>query len=997
MAALAWVRSCGWLVGALLEISLVAGETPRSPGFLIRNWTTADGLPENTVRAIVETRDGYLWVGTANGLARFDGVRFTRFDSANTPSLHTADIFGLHEDRQGGLWLSTRRGIFRYADGRFESMPRPQDGLAVALRSLTVSPDGELWMLAGDGLARWSSNHLERVVIPAGPVSVRNLCAASHGVVWLAAANGLWRLQNGRIERVVESPAPDMVAASLDGTLWGLVGERWLYELRDGRWSQMATTGDERVSSLYCAPDGDVWFGAGGAHRAYRYRAGQLTEINGQDGLDGNRVICFCEDRDGNLWMGMNGAGLYRLRERRLRIFRREDGLRNLSLASVCQDADGSILANVMGQTMHRFVNDRFEPIDVAASNGGYPLPTAMAPAPSGGVWAGTFYGSLLRIDRGRIVERIGAEAGTRALFIDRDGVLWRGTRTAGVERIAGTNVVRFTTNEGLSFNNVYCFAQDRDGAVWAGTEEGLNRIADGHITHFGRSDGLGHHFISALCVDSRGTLWVGTLGGGLSTLRGSRFVTLTTREGIPDDSVQQLLEDDHGQLWIGTRAGLMRAPLEQLHELLEGRRRVITGALVGRNEGLPRPDCWTEYQPAGLKARDGRLWFCTSSGVVLIDPQRFSTAAPAPIVHIEELRVDDQPSQPVPKDAPPIVVPPRSQRVEIHYTGLSPSGPELVRFRYRLDGYDRDWVEAGKTRFASYTHLPPGRFKFRVQAANNDGVWDETGANLAMVVEPTFWQTDWFRAVLFAVFIGTGPAIYRWRVRRLEQRRLAQEAFARQLIDSQEQERKRIAAELHDSLGQNLLVVRNLALMGTAAHSSEEPVAGKFREISEAAREALAEVRSISRALRPVELDRLGLTKSVQAAVQRVGESSGIELRSSIDNIDGALPPNEEINLYRIVQECLNNIVKHSEARTASIECRRDGAQILLTVADDGRGFDANHLANPDVPAATLGLVSIVERAHTLGGTAQIQSRPGHGTRVDVVIPVRRNGVTRS
>jgi signal transduction histidine kinase/ligand-binding sensor domain-containing protein len=956
--------------------------------FLIRNWTTGDGLPENTVRAIVETRDGYLWIGTANGLARFDGIRFTRFDSANIPALFSADIFALQEDRQGALWVSTRRGIFRYAAGRFEVVPPPPAGPPISVWSLTACPDGEIWVRAGDGLARWSGDKLERCPLPAGPIDLQHFCAAPEGGLWLASRNGVWRFRDGRAQKVADTPVPELIAAGQDGRLWGLVGMRRLCWLQNGVWSEAADFGDEKCSSLYCAPDGDVWIGAGARNRAFRLRAGQLTEVNERQGLEGNRPICFTEDREGNLWVGMNGAGLYRLRERRLQAFRREDGLQNLNLASVCQDADGTVFVHVMGQTLHRFANGRFEAVEVAATGERYALPTALGPARAGGVWAGTFYGSLPRIEQGRVVERVGSGAGTRALFTDRNGDLWRGTRSAGVEHISGTNLTRFSTNEGLSFNNVYCLAQDTGGAIWAGTEEGLNRIERGQITRFGRADGLGHHFISALCVDSRGTVWAGTLGGGLSAWQGSRFITLTTREGLADDAVQQLLEDDHGQLWIGTRAGLMRVALDQLHDFLASRVRVITGTLIGRNEGLPRPDCWTEYQPASIKARDGRLWFCTSSGVALIDPQRFATPAPPPIVHIEEVTVDGQIG--ARGGETEILVPSGSQRIEIRYTGLSPSGPELVRFRYRLSGYDDDWVEAGRNRFASYSHVPPGRYEFQVSAANNDGVWNEAGATLQMVVLPAFWQTLWFRGLLLVVVVGLGPAVYFWRVRQLERRRAAQEEFSFMLMDSQEQERKRIAAELHDSLGQNLLVVRNLALMGTSAHVANGPVAGQFKEISEAAGLALAEVRSISHALRPVELDRLGLAKSIQAAVQRVRESSGILFDLQIEDIDGAVPAGSDINLYRIVQECLNNIVRHSQARSALIEMKREGHGLLLAIADDGQGFSPP----PSAPSAThrsgLGLVSIVERARAVGGAAEIFSRPGGGTRIEITVPLR-------
>ena len=961
---------------------------PPADDYLIRNWTTADGLPENTVRAIIETRDGYLWMGTANGLARFDGVRFTWFDAANTPEFFSANINGLAEDPQGGLWIGTsRRGMFRFYNGRFESMPGPLNGPRLGIGNPVTDSDGAVWMRAGTNLARWTGEKLETVPLPDGLTSLRYFCAAPEGGLWFSAENGLWRWRDGKARKILDGPTAELIAASRDGRLWGLVGGLQLVRLDQDRWSLVADFGSEPCSTLWTASNGDVWIGAFSRNRAFRWRDGRLAEISSAQGLDGNRTLCFAEDGEGNVWIGANSAGLYRLREKRVRVFNRDDGFEGLHMASVTEDANGTVLANVMGWTIHRFASNRFEPIRIDGPGERFENPTALIPAGAGGVWAGIFFGALPRVLDGRIVERIGSNAGTRALFVDREGDLWRGTRTAGVEHFSGTNVTRYTTKHGLSFNNVYCFAQDRSGAVWVGTEEGLNRIEGGSITRFSRTNGLGHHFVTALCVDSRGTLWAGTLGGGLSAWNGTKFVTLTTREGLADDAVQQLIEDDYGFLWIGTRAGLMRVSLDHLHDLVQGRLRVIAGTLVGRNEGLIRPDCWTEYQPAGIKARDGRLWVCTSSGLALIDPRRFLKPSPPPIVHIEEVALDSKSRVVIAGTASTLVVPSGSQRLEIRYTGLSPSGPELVRFRYRLQGYDGDWIEAGRTRFAGYARVPPGRYQFQVRAMNNDGVWNEAGATLALVFEPAFWQTTWFRGALVLGFAGVLFFAYRVRIAQLERRRRAQESFSRQLIDSQEQERKRIAGELHDSLGQNLLVIKNRAALALAHRDQPEKMAEQVDEVSTMTSAAIREVREIAQNLRPFQIDELGLTKSIASMARKVGDASGIEFRTELADIDRALPPEFQINFYRIVQECLNNVAKHSQAKTASIVLRREQGALALTVQDNGRGFAAARDAHSG--AQGFGLKNIAERARTMGGEVRVQSSPGSGTRVEVTIPV--------
>jgi signal transduction histidine kinase/ligand-binding sensor domain-containing protein len=978
------------ICAALLLCSIGSFAATDAPGgYLIKNWTTVDGLPENTVRAIVETHDGYLWVGTANGLARFDGVRFTQFNSVNTPGLFCHDIYDLHEDRRGALWISTRRGLIRCEDGNFRMVPLQAGGPPVLFGYFMDDSEGQVWMSGLAGLARWEGGKLELMPLPAdGPLGDIHLCARREGGLWMTATNGVWWYHHGKTAKVDLSPLPRLTATGGDGRLWGLVEERRVFTLQGDTWSPVADVGDQNCASIYAAPDGDVWIGAASSNCAFRLRAGRVTEVSGKHGFEGNRAVCFMEDRDGSLWLGTKGAGLYRLRERRLHLFDRNDGLQSLSLTSICQDAEGTIFVNDFGWSMNRFVNNRFEPMAIATDGGPFKLPTAIMPARQGGVWAGTFFGSLARIQNGRVVERIGSPAGTRALFTDRNGDLWRGTRTAGIEYFSGTNLTRYSTKEGLSFDNVYCFAQDRGGAIWVGTEEGLNRIENGRISRFTTANGLGHHFISALCVDSRGTLWAGTLGGGLNAWNGSRFITMSIPEGLPDDDVTQLLEDDHQHLWVGTPAGLMGVALNQLHDFLAGKLFVLTGTLVARNEGLVLPDCWTEYQPASIKARDGRLWFCTGSGVAVIDPRRFATPAPAPMVQVEEVTLDGSREAERRTSKNEVTIPPGRERIEIHYTGLSPSAPELVRFRYRLAGYDRAWVEAGRARLATYSHLRPGQYQFQVKAANNDGVWNESGATLAVTVQPTFWQTTWFGGLMLVLFLGSGPAFYVWRLRRLEKRRAAQESFSRRLMDSQEQERKRIAAELHDSLGQNLLVIKNRAALALAQQGQPAKMVAQVSEVSAMASAALREVREIAQNLRPFQLDELGLAKSIVAMARRLADSSTIDFRIDVEDIDGAMAKEFEINFYRIVQECLNNTVKHSGATTVLVHSRRQAGALRFTVTDNGRGLDTSVVETGGNGGA--GLHNIVERARTMGGSVVFHSQAGKGTQVEILVPTK-------
>lgn len=980
----------------LLITGSLAAEYPSSD-LLIKNWRTTDGVPHNTVRTVITSREGYMWLGTANGLAQFDGVRFVTFNRVNTPEMVDDDIYCLHQDRAGDLWYRTRRGIGRRHEGRFQFFETTGEERLALFGVFSEDRDGQLWLHGRDGLTKLFTDRRERVPW-AGPepAAIKHACAARDGGLWLATEDGVWRYRNGKAEPVKRVAGVTRLADGRDGSVWALVDGRKIYQLKGEDWTLAADLGDVECYQIFALSNGDVWAVVEKTLQIFRLRGETLTAMDEGDGLQGNRVLALLEDPEGNVWLGSNAGGLYQLRERRVTVYDRRDGLLGVNTASLTQRPDGAIMLNVMGSTLYRFGDDRFHPIPVESDTEIYEDPTAVVPALSGGVWAGTFWGTLPRVERGKVVERIGSRGGTRSLFTDRSNRLWRGTRTDGIEVFSGTNVVRYSTENGLSFNNVYCFAQDLTGAVWAGTENGLNRILDGEITRFGLGDGLVYHFVSALFVDSRGTLWVGTLGGGLSAWDGDRFVTITSKEGLANDSVEQILEDDQENLWLGTRVGLMRIAVAHLHEYIEGSRTLVAGTLLGTEQGLPGANFWTEYQPASLRDVDGNLWFCTGGGVVTINPKEFTSPTSSPIVQLEEIVIDGVGGTSGIVVGDEIRMEPASERIEIRYTGISYHSPAQTRFRYRLKGYDRDWIDAGHSRVVSYSHLPPRQYQFEVAAMNSDGIWSPANG-FSFVVLPSVWQSWWFRSVVALTLLSGLGVSYAMRIRGLEKRRVAQERFSHRLIDSQEKERKRIAAELHDSLGQNLLVVRQLAHLGANAEGRGKDAAQQFEEISMTTKLALDEVRAISHALRPIELDRLGLTKSITECVRRMSEASAVRFDTHIENIDHGLRVDGEINLYRIVQECLSNIVKHSQAGTASVEIRTEKGKILLDVTDDGCGFDIEESSRAMTVEGGIGFSSIIERARALGGLAFFHSRPGGGTRIEVTIPLAASHMEKS
>ena len=436
----------------------------------------------------------------------------------------------------------------------------------------------------------------------------------------------------------------------------------------------------------------------------------------------------------------------------------------------------------------------------------------------------------------------------------------------------------------------------------------------------------------------------------------------------------------------MSSNRGIFRISRDQLESFAAGKIRQLTNAHYGKEDGLLHTECNGGQQPAGIRTRDGKLWFPTQGGVAVIDPGEIESNPRPPAVVIEEVNIDRERA----RLNSALRKEPGQENLEVRYTGLSFINPEQVTFKYRMEGLDADWVEAGTRRAAHYAHLPPGSYTFRVIASNSDGVWNNDGAALQVVVVPPFWRTWWFTAIAGLSLLGIAYAFYRIRLSHLRKAHAEQRAFSQQLIELQEGERKRIAAGLHDSLGQNLLIIKNRALLALQTPPGDG-ARDQLEEISGITSETLDEVREIAYGLHPYQLDRLGLTKAVQAMLRKVAAASEIDFSIEVDNIDGLFPKESEINIYPIMQEGVNNIVKHSEARSARVEVKRYARGVQISVADDGRGFSSEGVASNSAPRSGFGLVGISERARMLGGKQTIRSTPGKGTTLTVRLEQQR------
>lgn len=959
------------------------------------NWTTDDGLPQNTVAAILQTRDGYLWVATVGGLVRFDGLRFTVFDKSNTKGLTSVRFSALFEDTEGSLWIGTEDGgLTRYRNDAFTTYTTQQGLADNRIRAIWDDGTGGPLIVTPRGFMRWGQEQFVPYTSRSSASITPSCYRVRSGAFWCVDAAGVHRITDDSVRTYtirdgLASLKVRAVYEDPEGNAW-IAGDAGLNLLQHDKFT-LYTTKDglpkERVRTIYKDRQGILWLATQGGglsqFQAGRFVAYAKTELPGR-----NTITQFYEDREGNLWLATTDHGLRRLRKDFIAFYSADGELSKNKPYPVLEDRAGTIWIGTQGGGLYGYRAGNFTHYP-SVRGGVYESISALYEDRDGRLWMGGL-GRLSWSKDGRVndvKDRFGLEKQVvRVILQDREGRFWIGTGN-GLIKYQNEQAIKYLSNDGLAGNDVIALLEDRAGLLWIGTHAGLSRFKDGKFVSYTEQDGLPSNHIRALYEDGQGTLWVGTYDGGLGRLRDGKFTRYTVADGLFNNGVFSILEDQRGNLWMSCNRGIYSVSKQQLNDFAAGSIQSITSVSYGKADGLLNTECNGNRQPAGWQARDGRLWFPTQGGVAVVDPAAIITNPHPPPVVIEETLLDRK----VMTRQSTVQIKPGQENLEIRYTGLSFSKPEYVRFRYKMAGLDTDWIEAGSRRSAYYPHLPPGSYTFKVIAANSDGVWNNDGASLSIVVKPPFWRTWWFLSLATLLVCGAAVLIYEGRLARLRRAHAAQESFSRRLIESQESERKRIAGELHDSLGQNLLIIKNRALLGDKVSAEYEPAREQFAEINASASQAIDEVRTIAYNLRPYHLDRLGLTSTLEDMIERVATASGIQLTYTIAALDDLFSKEAEISLYRIVQESLNNIVKHADASVAEVEITRDNRSVSLTVHDNGRGFNPTAATALEARRHGFGLTGIAERVRMLGGTQTTESTPGGGTTIRVRIDGQR------
>lgn len=1030
------------LVAMAVLVAATASSEPldptRLPGqYAIDAWNVEQGLPASTVNTLVEDPTGYVWLGTYEGLVRFDGIRMTLFHTGNTPGLGSDGIRALASDERGRVWVGTNGGglsvVERGAIRQVALGTAPVDQMVWALAprrrgGVWVGTNGGGLFVAGDGGAR---EHARLPELHA----IFDLHEDDEGTVWVGTqGGGLWRLDPGggwgRRDGIPHHDVRVVRGDGRGGLLVGTIGGGAAWLPKDGparSFDRDSGLASDAVYAMTIDAAGTLWIGTTGG--LARVRGDRVDTLGSAAGLPDDVVYALLSDSEGNLWAGTNAGGVARIRNGAFLPFGEQEGLSDEVVWPILQTAAGDIVIGTK-RGVDRLDAGRFVP--VTSENG----------------------------PCGREVHALADDAG---------GALWIGTYGHGVCRVQAGRVSSWGRRDGLGSDTVRAVLPARDGSVWVGTVQGLSRFRDGRWTNFTRNDGLPHDSIMALHEDARGVLWIGTSGGGLvrrsgdafeqigvaeglassvvfdllddgtslwvgtnagiSRVRGREVRSITPRQGLPVGSINQIVDDAAGSLWVGSGRGILRIPKADLDAVAEGRLARLSGVPYDRSDGLRTAQCSVPAQPAGLRSRDGRLWFTTVRGLAVFDPSRVVHDEPPPGVAIESVTLDDR----LLPAADVIDLPPAPDRLAIRFAGLCPSRPERLTFRYRLVGFDPDFVEAGASRLAHYTRLPPGAYTFEVEARDGDGVRSVRPAKLELRVAPFFWQQRPFQLGAGLAVIGLVLALHRWRTRSLHARTAAlrrqveertrglRDATARAERSSRDAELRRRMAEEENALKTEILGIAShdlkspltviLGLVDTIRLGlvSKEEIPGHVETIGRSAEKMNALLQDLlsTAALETghVELrrERVDARALLERAARDLQEMA--DRKSQLIEVSGdtALVEADELRLLQVLENLGSNALKFSGAGTTTrLHVESDGDIVRFRVEDEGPGLRPEDMsglfrkftrlsARPTAgePSTGLGL-SIVKRLVELqGGRVRAESDgPGRGATFVVELP---------
>lgn len=985
-AALCGLMASAWLLACGLSALALDPSTPLA-NYSRQSWVMESGLPQNTVQTLIQARNGFVWLGTEVGLVRFDGNGFAVFDRNSTPALPDSDIRCLLETRDGALWIGTGDGLARWKDGAVKAFTTREGLPENGIQALAEDRWGMVWAYTDAGLARQNGERFAAAGDWRPGATITAVTGGGQSGYWVdgnALSGNGWRqltVQAGLPKDAVE------FLADCNGAPMAVGGKNTLMLRNGSGLTKRLTAGKElpgsRIQALLADREGALWIGTNDG--LARWAGGKLQRLPVTDPLASASVLALMEDREGNLWVGTETGGLHILRDQRFRTLGAREGLSSDSATAVVEDGAGTLWVGTGGAGLNALRRSTagtrairsFTVRNGMVSN----VILSLAAAPNGDLWAGTPDG-LNRIRGGAVASFSSADGlpddFIRSLLADADGSLWIGTRrglTHWMGGPAGTrSAVRmetYTQANGLGSDLVGAMTRDSHGDLWVATLAGLSRLHNGRIDNYTTANGLSSNVATALLPRSDGTLLIGTQDHGWDVWDGQRF-SAARLNGQGQAAIHAILDDEGGHLWFATAKGIARCDYPGTGKAI--RAFACSHWLeFGPADGLRGREMATNSHPSAWRTRSGDLWFATPKGLVEVVPAHFPVNTVPPPVALERFAVDDV-DQPLRGAAFLVRIPAGHVHFQFDYAGLSFTAPQKVRYRYMLEGFDHGWTEAGARRTAYYTNIPPGHYTFRVQASNNDDLWNTAGAALAFELRPHFYQTIWFYALLLAALVGIVLLLLRLRLRRAE-------GEFRAVLG----ERSRIAREIHDTLAQGYVGISvQLEVLAELLRHNKTEAAARHLDLTRGyVREGLADARQSIWALRSQDTDETALPVGLRRMVEAAG-GSGLESDFSLFGAYRPLPPGTEHEILRVAQEAIHNVKKHAKARHLFVQLEYGPDRIVLEIRDDGCGFAG---CEESVSAGNgpehYGLAGMKERAAAIGGTLEVSSEPRVGTTV--------------